>query len=87
MFFFQQFLRFGGDNISDETAVLVIDSGSSLTKAGFAGNDAPRAVFSSVIGRTKSIYQVTNNTHLIPISFLLVLQALEFIHYGDNCSH
>ncbi|WKY03534.1 hypothetical protein Q1695_004918 [Nippostrongylus brasiliensis] len=32
---------------------LVIDSGSGMCKAGFAGDDAPRAVFPSLIGRPK----------------------------------
>jgi hypothetical protein len=29
----------------DEVAALVIDNGSGMCKAGFAGDDAPRAVF------------------------------------------
>jgi len=36
-----------------ETAALVIDNGSGTTKAGFAGDDAPRAVFSSKVGQPK----------------------------------
>jgi len=37
----------------EETAALVIDNGSGMCKAGFAGDDAPRAVFPSVVGRPK----------------------------------
>ena len=39
--------------MSDEevVAAIVIDNGSGRCKAGFAGEDAPRAVFSSVVGR------------------------------------
>jgi len=39
--------------MSDEevVAAVVIDNGSGMCKAGFAGEDAPRAVFSSVVGR------------------------------------
>eukprot|EP00057_Strongylocentrotus_purpuratus_P034385 XP_794999.1 PREDICTED: actin, cytoplasmic [Strongylocentrotus purpuratus] len=37
----------------DDVAVLVVDNGSGMCKAGFAGDDAPRAVFSSVVGRPK----------------------------------
>jgi actin len=37
----------------DEVAALVIDSGSGMTKAGFAGDDAPRAVFPSIVGRPR----------------------------------
>ncbi|XP_031107829.1 actin-97-like [Ipomoea triloba] len=32
---------------------LVCDNGTGMVKAGFAGDDAPRAVFSSIIGRPK----------------------------------
>jgi actin beta/gamma 1 len=35
----------------DEFAAVVLDNGSGICKAGFAGDDAPRAVFSSVVGR------------------------------------
>merc|ERR1711990_64163 len=37
----------------EESAALVVDNGSGMVKAGFAGDDAPRAVFPSVIGRPK----------------------------------
>jgi len=38
------------DNAS---AALVVDNGSGMVKAGFAGDDAPRAVFPSVVGRPR----------------------------------
>ncbi|CAK5029191.1 unnamed protein product [Meloidogyne enterolobii] len=34
-----------------EVVALVIDNGSGMCKAGFAGEDAPRAVFPSIVGR------------------------------------
>merc|ERR1712224_1109803 len=37
----------------DEVAALVVDNGSGTCKAGFAGDDAPRAVFPSLVGRPK----------------------------------
>ena len=37
----------------EEIAALVCDNGSGMCKAGFAGDDAPRAVFPSVVGRSK----------------------------------
>merc|ERR1711970_1171734 len=37
----------------EEAAALVVDNGSGMCKAGFAGDDAPRAVFPSVVGRPK----------------------------------
>ena len=37
----------------DEVAALVVDNGSGMCKAGFAGDDAPRAVFPSIVGRSR----------------------------------
>ncbi|KAL9647849.1 hypothetical protein ABK040_008123 [Willaertia magna] len=39
--------------MSEEIQALVIDNGSGMCKAGFAGDDAPRAVFPSITGRPK----------------------------------
>jgi len=39
--------------MDDESAGLVVDNGSGMVKAGFAGDDAPRAVFPSLVGRPK----------------------------------
>jgi actin beta/gamma 1 len=36
-----------------EAAACVIDNGSGMMKAGFAGDDAPRAVFPSIVGRPR----------------------------------
>ncbi|KAA6332326.1 MAG: putative actin Act1, partial [Streblomastix strix] len=38
-----------GDN-----QLIIIDNGSCITKAGFAGDGAPRAVFQSIVGRPKT---------------------------------
>jgi len=37
----------------DEPTALVVDNGSGMVKAGFAGDDAPRAVFPSIVGRPR----------------------------------
>jgi len=37
----------------EESAGLVLDNGSGMVKAGFAGDDAPRAVFPSIVGRPR----------------------------------
>lgn len=37
----------------DDAGALVIDNGSGMCKAGFAGDDAPRAVFPSIVGRPR----------------------------------
>ena len=40
--------------MSDDDAIaLIIDNGSGMCKAGFAGGDAPRAVFPSIVGRPR----------------------------------
>ena len=41
----------------DDVTALVLDNGSGMCKAGFAGDDAPRAVFPAIVGRPK--YQVS----------------------------
>eukprot|EP00534_Pseudo-nitzschia_fraudulenta_P016333 CAMPEP_0201252784 /NCGR_PEP_ID=MMETSP0852-20130820/67088_1 /ASSEMBLY_ACC=CAM_ASM_000632 /TAXON_ID=183588 /ORGANISM="Pseudo-nitzschia fraudulenta, Strain WWA7" /LENGTH=411 /DNA_ID=CAMNT_0047552523 /DNA_START=531 /DNA_END=1766 /DNA_ORIENTATION=+ len=37
----------------EDVAALVVDNGSGMCKAGFAGDDAPRSVFPSLIGRAR----------------------------------
>jgi len=39
--------------MNEEAQALVVDNGSGMVKAGFAGDDAPRAVFPSIVGRPK----------------------------------
>jgi len=41
------------DEDSEEVQALVCDNGSGMVKAGFAGDDAPRAVFPSIVGRPR----------------------------------
>jgi len=40
-------------DIEEEQGALVVDNGSGMVKAGFAGDDAPRAVFPSIVGRPR----------------------------------
>ena len=35
----------------EDIQALVVDNGSGMCKAGFAGDDAPRGVFPSIVGR------------------------------------
>ena len=45
----------------DDVATLVIDNGSGICKAGFAGDAAPKAVFTSIVGkfqRDKGLFKV-----------------------------
>uniref|UniRef100_A0A452EFE1 Actin alpha 1, skeletal muscle n=1 Tax=Capra hircus TaxID=9925 RepID=A0A452EFE1_CAPHI len=46
----------------DETTALVCDNGSGLVKAGFAGDDAPRAVFPSIVGRPRHQVRLLKDT-------------------------
>jgi len=39
--------------MTDDQMAIVCDNGSGMVKAGFAGDDAPRAVFPSIVGRPK----------------------------------
>ena len=39
----------------DNLHALVVDNGSGMLKAGFAGDDAPRTVFPSIIGRPRGM--------------------------------
>jgi actin-related protein len=41
--------------MSEDQQTVVIDNGSGVVKAGFSGEDAPRAIFPSIIGRPKTI--------------------------------
>ena len=65
----------------EDVAALVVDNGSGMCKAGFAGDDAPRAVFPSIVGRPRhqvgtsygirtSVIRDSNNR----VSLLLSLQ-------------
>jgi len=42
-----------GKMCDEEVTALVVDNGSGMCKAGFAGDDAPRAVFPSIVGRPR----------------------------------
>jgi actin-related protein len=39
--------------MAEEAQALVVDNGSGMAKSGFSGDDAPRAVFPSIVGRPK----------------------------------
>ena len=41
--------------MSEEQQTIVIDNGSGVVKAGFSGEDAPRAIFPSIVGRPKMV--------------------------------
>jgi len=42
-----------GRRLDDDKAAIVCDNGSGMVKAGFAGDDAPKAIFPSIVGVPK----------------------------------
>ena len=53
--------------MSDKTAALVVDNGSGMFKAGFAGDDAPRAISStsSRVTRDRNIVRRRNEHQIV----------------------
>lgn len=41
--------------MSEEDFALVFDIGSGMSKAGFAGDDAPRSVFPPIVGSPRAV--------------------------------
>lgn len=62
----------------EETTALVCDNGSGLVKAGFAGDDAPRAVFPSIVGRPR--HQVKSTIHDTTKTFCNV----KYLHHSNR---
>ena len=52
-------------NDMDDVTAVVMDNGSGMVKAGFAGDDAPRAVFPAIVGRPKYQVRVRSNSVVI----------------------
>ena len=52
----------------EDVAALVIDNGSGMCKAGFAGDDAPRAVFPSIVGRPRHQVRI-----IFPCNHLIII--------------
>ncbi|KAF9516188.1 hypothetical protein BS47DRAFT_1315514 [Hydnum rufescens UP504] len=50
-------MTYGGDEVS----ALVVDIGTSTTRAGYAGDDTPRTVFSTTYGYTEQVVQDPNS--------------------------
>lgn len=63
----------------EETTALVCDNGSGLVKGGFAGDDAPRAVFPSIVGRPR--HQVNFPYLLFFFSYLLDFLSIANLSY------
>ena len=48
----------------DDVAAPVVDNGSGMCKAGFAGDDAPKAVFPSIVGRPRQGLMVQKDSYV-----------------------
>lgn len=58
---------------TDDVSALVVDNGSGMCKAGFAGDDAPRAIFASVVGRPRyRVSQIKYSRHLVLLNSIEV---------------
>ena len=79
----------------EDVAALVVDNGSGMCKAGFAGDDAPRAVFPSIVGRPRHqvcifkilfclTFKIYHTTFLEEVSISLNM-ALIFILSSTGC--
>ena len=51
------------DSDFEDDSSVVIDNGSKTMKAGFAGDDAPRAVFPTIVGRTRGMRVMPGMLH------------------------
>ena len=49
--------------VESEAPIVIIDNGSSTIKAGLAGEDGPRAVFPTVVGRLKHTSSMPGVVH------------------------
>ena len=54
----------------EDTAALVVDNGSGMCKAGFAGDDAPRAVFPSIVGRPRHQVKTKKLSNILDAIFV-----------------
>jgi actin-related protein len=69
---------------NEDITAVVIDNGSGMVKGGFAGDDAPRAVFPALTGRPR--YQVRSSIYMAFIFiFFVVFPSLIHVH-GTNPS-
>ena len=69
--------------MNDEFNAVVVDNGSGICKAGLAGEDAPRAVFPSIIGRPR--YQVSFKcTSLLTLLTSCIHTLIDVLHYRES---
>ena len=67
-----------------DVAAVVIDNGSGMCKAGFAGDDAPRAVFPSIVGRPRRQVSIDDTLYLAATPTKLFVPSKGVFHF---CGH
>ncbi|CAD0057752.1 unnamed protein product [Aureobasidium pullulans] len=75
--------------MEEEVAALVIDNGSGMCKAGFAGDDAPRAVFPSIVGRPRhhgygALFQAISRTRIDNDAVIMIGMGQKDSYVGDE---
>ena len=68
----------------EDVAALVVDNGSGMCKAGFAGDDAPRAVFPSIVGRPRHQVKLTKlSLKLCKENKIVINTELNLLNYNN----
>ena len=68
----------------DDVTAVVIDNGSGMVKAGFAGDDAPRSVFPSLVGRPRYQVRVAGSVKIMCTSVTRPSNLLQLVpHTGS----
>jgi actin-related protein len=71
--------------MAEEDCALVFDNGSGMMKAGFAGDEEPRVVFSSVVGRPKKADAAKlSSKATIDSYFSMFLMFLEQVYVANE---
>jgi actin-related protein len=60
-------------NTDNDVMSLVVDNGSGMCKAGIAGDDAPKALFPSIVGRPRHQGVMVNDNNSSFFLFKLIL--------------
>ena len=77
----------------EDVAALVVDNGSGMCKAGFAGDDAPRAVFPSIVGRPRHqvskylLKPIKSHKWAKVVKQDQILQFTTFLGFTSNSPH
>lgn len=71
--------------MEEDIAALVVDNGSGMCKAGFAGDDAPRAVFPSIVGRPRHQVLRQHGRHCVSSLWLTAMNTVWLFALCAGC--